>query len=352
VRLDPRPWAEGATVVVHNATGRVRALVGGYQDALEGFVRATQSRRQPGSSFKPFVYATALKTGKSQLDQVYDGPISLPGGNNRMWSPRNFDNKYFGNLPMRTALAKSLNTVAVRFTYELGPRRVAETARSLGVRTPLRTDMSISLGSSEVSPMDLAMAYATIARMGAPTDPVLIDSIRDQSGKLIGVAGGEVVIDGEVIGRLPGGPEPRALPAGVAYELADMMREVVRAGTARRAFREDVDRAGKTGTTNDYVDAWFVGFDPGHTVAVWVGSDGTESVGNRETGGTTALPAWIRIMDGLEASGPPRFPVPDEAVLVQIGGAWYGFPRGRVPSRHLPRDRVAREPLPRFPSDS
>lgn len=352
VRLDPKPWAEGASVVIENATGRVRALVGGYHDVLEGFVRATQARRQPGSSFKPFVYATALKAGKSQLDVVYDGPISLPGGNGKTWSPSNYEDKYYGNLPIRRALAKSLNTVAVRFTYDLGARRVAETARSLGVRTPIRTDLSIALGSSEVSPMDLAVAYAGIARMGAPTDPVLIDSIRDQTGKLLGVAGGDVVVDGETVGRLPGGPLPRALPAGVAYELADMMREVVKSGTARRAYKEGVDRVGKTGTTNECVDAWFVGFDANYTTSVWVGSDGPEPIGPKETGGVTSLPAWIKIMDSLTPAVPKRIGIPDEAILVNVNGEWYGFPRGKVPTKLLLREPAKREPLPRFPSDS
>jgi len=351
VRLDPKPWAEGAAVVIDNASGRVRAMVGGYQDVLEGFVRATQARRQPGSSFKPFVYATALKSGKHQLDVVYDGPISLPGGNGKMWSPANYEDKYFGNIPIRNALAKSLNTVAVRFVYDLSARRVAETARAMGVRTPLRTDMSIALGSSEVTPMDLATAYAAIARMGAPTEPVMIDSIRDQQGRLLGVAGGNVVVDGETVGKLPGGPQPRALDAGVAYELADMMREVVKSGTARKAFKEGHDRAGKTGTTNECIDAWFVGFDADHTTAVWVGSDGPEAIGPKETGGVTSLPAWMKIMDSLERPAPSRIPIPDEAVLINVSGSWYGFPRGKVPSKYLEREATTREPLPRFPSD-
>lgn len=352
VRLDPTPWAEGAAVVIDNATGRVRAMVGGYHDVLEGFVRATQARRQPGSSFKPFVYATALKSGKQQLDIVYDGPISLPGGNGKIWSPANYEDRYYGNIPIRNALAKSLNTVAVRFTHDLGPRRVAETARSMGVRTPVRTDMSIALGTSEVTPMDLATAYSTIARMGAPADPVMIDLIRDQGGRLLGVAGGNVVVDGEVVGRLPGGPQPRALEAGIAYELADMMREVVRSGTARKAHKDGSDRGGKTGTTNDCIDAWFVGFDADHTTAVWVGSDGPEPIGPKETGGVTALPAWIKIMDSLESPTPRRIAIPDQAVLVNINGSWYGFPRGKVPAKYLQREPAGREPLPRFPADS
>jgi penicillin-binding protein 1A len=349
VRLDPKPWAEGASVVLDNATGRVRALVGGYHDVIEGLVRATQARRQPGSSFKPFVYATALKSGKNQLDMVYDGPISLPGGNGKIWSPANYEDKYYGSLPMRFALAKSLNSVAVRFVHDLGARRVAETARAMGVRTPIRTDMSIALGSSEVTPMDLAIAYSTIARMGVPTEPVLIDSIRDQTGKLLGVAGGNVVVDGETVGKLPGEPQPRALPAGIAYELMDMMREVVKSGTARRAYKEGWDRAGKTGTTNECIDAWFTGFDANHTASVWVGSDGPEPIGPKETGGVAALPAWLKIMDSLETEVPPRIPIPEEAVLVNVNGNWYGFPRGRVPAKLLAREAATREPLPRFP---
>jgi penicillin-binding protein 1A len=352
VTLDPKPWAEGAAVVLDNSTGRVRALVGGYHDVLEGFVRATQARRQPGSSFKPFVYATALKSGKNQLDMVHDAPISLPGGNGKIWSPANYEDKYYGRIPMRNALAKSLNTVAVRFTHDFGPRRVAEVARSMGVRTPVRTDMSISLGSSEVTPMDMATAYMTIARMGAPAEPVMIDSIRDQSGKLLGVAGGNVVVDGETVGKLPGEPQPRALDAGVAYELADMMREVVKSGTAKKAYKADQDRAGKTGTTNECIDAWFVGFDALHTTAVWVGSDGPEPIGPKETGGVTSLPAWMKIMDSLEMTGPSRIPIPDQAVLVNVNGSWYGFPRGKVPAKYLQRETATREPLPRFPSES
>jgi penicillin-binding protein 1A len=200
--------------------------------------------------------------------------------------------------------------------------------------------------------MDMAIAYSTIARMGAPTEPVMIDAIRDQSGKLLGVAGGNVVVDGETVGKLPGALQPRALPAGIAYELADMMREPVKSGTARKAFKEGVDRAGKTGTTNECVDAWFVGFDANYTTAVWVGSDGPESIGPKETGGVTSLPAWMKIMDTLEITPPRSIPIPDEAVLVNVNGNWYGFPRGKVPTKYLQRDvTIAREPLPRFPSE-
>ncbi|MFH1463522.1 MAG: PBP1A family penicillin-binding protein [Pseudomonadota bacterium] len=331
LRLDSRPWGEGGAVVIENQTGRVLALVGGYDASLEGFVRATQARRQPGSSFKPYVYATALKRGRTQLDIVHDGPLSLPGGNGRIWSPQNYGGSYAGDLPMRQALAKSLNTVAVRLGMEVGPQAVVDTAHAMGVESPLRADLTVALGSSEVTPMDQALGYATIARMGVPVEPVLMDRLVDVNGREIGRAGSPLTLPGHPGLRLPGGDLPRALPAGVAYELVDMMREVVHAGTARKAWRVDMDRAGKTGTTNDCIDAWFVGFTPRYTVAVWIGSDGPASLGDRETGGKAALPAWITIVEALDQPAGERFPVPDEAILLESPLGWVGLPRGQVP---------------------
>jgi penicillin-binding protein 1A len=349
VRLDPRPWAEGAAVAIENATGRVVAMVGGWDVALEGFVRATQAQRQPGSSFKPYVYGAALLDGMSQLDTVMDAPIALPGSNGKMWSPHNYDGKFHGRLPMRNALAKSLNTVAVRLTLQVGAGRIAKLAQAMGVSTPLRVDPTIALGSSEVTPMDQAMGYLTIARMGVPAEPVYIDSLRDPESREVGRAGGAVQIGGATVARLPGGSLPRAMPAGVAYELADMMREVVLGGTARSAMRPNLDRAGKTGTTNGFVDAWFVGFTPRYTTAVWVGTDGTLSLGTKETGGKTSLPAWIRIVEALPHVEGERFAVPDEALLVESGGRWVGVRRGGAPKGVLAVPELALgEPLPEW----
>jgi len=349
VRLEDRPWAEGAAVVVENATGRIVALVGGWEVGIEGFVRATQARRQPGSSFKPYVYAAALLEGRSQLDTVLDAPLSLPAGGGRIWSPKNYTHDYKGPLPMRRALAQSLNTVAVRLALDAGPENVARLARRMGVQTPLRKDITLALGSSEVTPMDQALGYATIARMGVPTEPVYIDRLEDVRGREIARAGRPIVFGGEAHGRLPGGPLPRALPAGVAYELADMLREVVRAGTARAAWDPAYDRAGKTGTTNGNVDAWFVGFTPRYTVAVWIGTDGTVSLGDQETGGRTALPAWREIVEALDQPEGERFPVPDDAVLVQSDLGWVGLARAHVPRRTLPAADPGSAPLAAFP---
>jgi len=348
VVLDPHPWGQGAAVVLENGTGRVIALVGGYEVGLEGFVRATQARRQPGSSFKPYVYAAALRNGHTQLDVVSDLPIALPGGGGRIWSPKNYGGGYAGAMRLRSALARSINTIAVRMALEVGPAEVARTARAMGVATPLRTDITIALGSSEVTPMDQALGYATIARMGVPVQPAYVDRLEDVDGVVLGERGGPIRVDGAVVGELPGAPLPRALEPGIAYELLDMMREVVRSGTARRALRPGFDRGGKTGTTNDFIDAWFVGFTPRYTVAVWVGSDGTTSLGDRETGARAALPAWIEIVEALPAEEGERFAIPDEAVLVRTEEGWVGLPRGTAARGGLAWRDVRGAPLPEF----
>lgn len=335
-------------MVIENASGRVIALAGG-DDTIEGFVHATQARRQPGSSFKPIVYAAALSTGMTQLDVVADAPISLPGGGGKPWRPRNYAGRYYGDVTLRRALALSLNSVAVRLAVRIGTDEVARTAAAMGIETPLRRDLSLALGASEITPLEAAVAYATIARIGVRPEPVLIERMSDARGHLIATAGGGVLGHGEAETRLPGGPGVRALRPGVAYQLADMLREVVRSGTARSAYAPDLDRAGKTGTTNDNVDAWFVGFTPRHTVAVWTGTDGTEPLGPRETGGRAALPAWRAIVEALGEREGARLPVPDEALLAEHGGDWIALERGHVPRSVLAIDDPPEDaPLPPF----
>ncbi|MEN9787293.1 MAG: hypothetical protein RLZZ299_2557 [Pseudomonadota bacterium] len=376
VRRRVRPWAESAAVVLENATGNVVALVGGYDVGLEGFVRATQALRQPGSSFKPFVYATALRAGMRQVDTVVDAPFSIPGTNGLPWSPRNYDGEYHGVIPLRRALALSLNTVAVRLAHTHGVDAIVRLATDLGVRTPLRSDLTVALGSSEVTPMDLASAYASLARMGVRIDPAWITRVEDRNGRVLARAGERIAFtrspfpwgggalpprnappgDGttRVAGMLPGGAGTRVLDAGTAYVMVDMMRNVFYTGTAKKGQREGMDFAGKTGTTSGFVDAWFVGFSPRYTVAVWVGTDGTASLGDKETGGKAALPTWSRIMEALPNVPGERFPVPDDAVLVPAGPdvrgtRWLGFVRGTVPQDVLPAPALrAGAPLPPF----
>jgi penicillin-binding protein 1A len=350
VTLDPRPWSEGAAVVIENATGKVVALAGGYDVAIEGFVRATQARRQPGSSFKLFVYAAALLAGKTQLDKIVDAPLALPAGGGRVWAPQNYDGRFSGPVTLRRALTNSLNTVSVRLTLQEGVDDVIRAARLFGVKSPLRKDPTIALGSSEVTLMEQAVAYATVARLGVRPDPIFIERVIDVRNREVGRAGADLVIGGERYGHLPGGSGERAVPAGVAYELADMLREVVEKGTARAAYKPGFDRAGKTGTTNGFVDAWFAGFTPRYTVAVWIGTDGTHSLGDKETGGRAALPAWIEIIEALPHVEGERLAIPDDAVLVRADDDWVAFARGNVPASVLPTGAQldARLPLPEF----
>lgn len=348
VHLRERPWAEAAAVVIENATGHVVAEVGGYDVGLEGFVRATQAKRQPGSSFKPFVYAAAIMHGHRQTDMILDGPFSIPGTNGRMWSPQNYDGKYNGNLPIRSAMALSLNTVAVRLGLEAGIDNVVSLAMKLGVRTPLRHDLTVALGSSEVTPMDVAVGYSSLAREGVYISPVYITRIEDRRGFELGKAGSVVRFPDQSF-ALPGGPGERVMPQAEAYVVVDMMRNVFKNGTAKKGQRPGMDFAGKTGTTSNFVDAWFVGYSPRYTVAVWVGTDGTSSIGDKETGGKSALPAWNRIMDALPNVPGERFPVPDGVVLAPWGAAkeWLGYVRGTVPADVLPQVAVT-NPLPAF----
>jgi penicillin-binding protein 1A len=349
VRLDVRTWAQSAAVVIENATGRVIALTGGNDVTLEGFVRATQARRQPGSSFKPYVYASALNAGHTQLDIFQDAPIYLPAGNGTMWSPKNYGGGYSGPVTMRQAIARSLNTVSVRMTLEAGPTEVARIAHALGVKSPLRNDLTLALGSSEVTPLDQATAYSSIARLGVPIEPRFLDQVMDGDSHLLAVAGGKMKLaDGTEV-QLPGAPGPRALPANVVYQLIDIMRNVVQNGTAKKAYEVGYDRAGKTGTTNNCVDAWFVGYTPLYTVAVWIGTDGVGTLGDKETGGKAALPAWLAIIRALPDQKGLQFPVPDEAVRVDTDQGLLGFARGHVPSKVLTKIYAGAGPLPTLP---
>ncbi len=336
VRLDRRPWAEGAAIVVENATGHVIALVGGYADRLEGFVRATQARRQPGSSFKLYVYASALMNGRHQLDMVMDAPLDLPGGGRERWRPKNFDNTFRGPVNLRTAFAKSLNTVAIRLLLDDGVDEVVRTAQRLGVTSPLRRDPTIALGSAEVTLLEQVSAFATVARLGRAFTPVYVTALEDAEGD---------AMQERALFDAPASPA-QALPRGVAYELVDMLENVVQEGTARAVRLPDRSRAGKTGTTNDYVDAWFIGFTPTHTVGVWIGSDGPASLGDKETGGRAALPAWVKIVSMLEPGTPPAHEVPDEAVLIEREGKWIALARGRDTKDVLGRERIGNAPLP------
>ncbi len=311
VGVDPRPWSEGALAALEPQTGRVRALVGGFEETLEGFNRATQGRRQAGSSFKPFIYASALARGKNQGTGVLDGPLSIGG-----WSPKNYGGKYGGATTYRTALARSYNTAAVRVGMEVGADEVVRTARALGVSSVLHTDVTLFLGTSEVTPLEMAAAYSGFAAGGRRVDPVFIERVLDNRGRLIVQAGQRVRRSGsEEWVSLPGGPTEGVLSPSAAYGTLDMLGEVVRAGTGKRAALPDRQVVGKTGTTSDYRDAWFVGMSSEIAISVWVGTDGQWSLGKDETGGKLCAPVFHDVAAKVPPSGQP-FPIPDEVWMV------------------------------------
>ena len=348
VRRRVRPWAEAAVVVVENRTGHILALSGGYDVGLEGFIRATQARRQPGSSFKPVVYAAAIAAGKQQTTVVVDSPFSVAGTNGLPWAPKNYDGKYHGSIHLRTAMALSLNTVAVRLGVDVGIDRIVTLARALGVRSPLRSDLTVALGSSEVTPMDQAMMYSSIARGGVQIDPVWISRVLDRGTKELAAEGQVEALTGSGT-RLPGGMGERAMNPADAYVTIDMMRNVFLAGTAKKGQREGMDFGGKTGTTSNFVDAWFCGYSPDYTVIVWVGTDGQSSIGDKETGGKAALPIWSKVMEFLPNEQGKRFAVPSDIVLLPYDKLWLGYARDNIPDDVLTLPTLAEgDVLPAF----
>ncbi len=291
--LAPVPQVQGALVSVDPTTRHVLALAGGYDFALSAFNRATQAKRQPGSAFKPFVYAAALASGKfTTASLVNDAPeLIRDPWTGKEWKPQNFEKDvYEGPLTLREALSKSKNTVSVRLVEAVGPQAVIDLARRAGIDSPLPETMTLALGTAEVSPLELANAYATFAALGKRASPILIIRVVDPSGK---------VLESHVAA-----PEETLSPA-VAYVTTSLMRSVVEMGTGVQASELRRPVAGKTGTTSEARDAWFSAFTPDLVATAWVGFDDHSSLGATLTGGAAALPIWLEFMKGA-TEGRPR----------------------------------------------
>lgn len=343
VSVPNEEWVEGAAVVIENATGNVVALTGGRDVPLEGFVRATQGARQAGSSFKPYVYAAALESGMTQIDTVLDAPINLSG-----WRPRNSNGRYRGQLPMRQALAWSINTVAVRLALRAGIDRVVELAHSVGVHSRLRRDLTLALGSSEVSVLEQAAGISTFTRMGRAIPPVFVTKLVDYRGEVVGLPGQPVDIPNVDL-VLPGPPGVQVMEPGTAWQVLDMMRGVIRGGTGKKAWSRYQERGGKTGTTSGFADAWFVGFTNTHTVAVWMGQDEMITLGRGEAGSKAALPAWVEIVNAIPNDPSVRLRPPHDVVLIPWMSQWVGISADDVAPWRLGWEDIGDEPLPAFP---
>jgi penicillin-binding protein 1A len=268
---------QGALVAL-DGEGRIRAYVGGSSYADSQFDRVTAARRQAGSSFKPFVYLTAMEAGRKPSDQVVDAPITIDG-----WTPRNYTGRYLGEITLETALAQSINTVAARLANEVGTANVAATAHRLGISSPIQTDPSMALGAVEVSPLEMAQAYDAFANGGGRVHAYGVERIRTASGKVLYDHGAVATPFEPVIGA----------PA-LSY-MIEMMRQVIASGTGGRARVPGYDLAGKTGTTSDYRDAWFIGFTGGFTAAVWLGKDNNTPM-LKVTGGGAPAEIWRDFM--------------------------------------------------------
>ena len=301
--LEDKAKAQGALLCLENTTGRIKAMIGGRDFRESQFNRAVQALRQPGSSFKPFVYTTAIDAGFTPADIVWDEYIEY-NDHGRVWAPQNYDRKFLGPVTLYEALARSRNVVAVRLLEKVGIQAVISQARKMGLTSNLAPYLSLALGSSEVSLVEMASAYAVFPNQGLWTKPLFITRIEDR--------------DGRVIARFT----PRwqqAVAPETAYVILDMLKGVVQRGTATRLKALKRPVAGKTGTTNDLADAWFIGFTPEYTSGVWIGHDQRQRLGRRETGGTTAAPVFLSFMQKALAGRPPTdFPAPLGVTFARI----------------------------------
>jgi penicillin-binding protein 1A len=284
--LEQQPRMEAAAVVLESRTGAVRAMVGGWDFERNKFNRITQARRQVGSSFKPFVYGAALEAGWTPADTLLDAPTSFIGADGRLsYRPENYYRKHYGIVTLRRALEQSINVPAVKLLDLVGGKRVVDFARRCGIQTPLPTWPSIALGSADLVPLEVAAAFATIANQGVHIAPYLMEKV--------------TTADGQVLLQHFPATYSATTPA-VAYVLTHMMEGVVDHGTAYEIHDLPLDIAGKTGTTDDFSDAWFVGYTPRYTILTWVGYDLKRSLGSGMSGAVAALPMWRTIAeDGL-----------------------------------------------------
>ena len=305
--LEQQPELEGAFVALDPRDGAVKAMIGGYDFERSKFNRATQAKRQPGSAFKPFIYAAAFDRGLTPSTVIDDSPISFHtrvGGELVEWAPRNFDRKFRGPTTLRRALENSINVVTVKLLQEVGVDRVVRLAHQVGIESDLRREMALALGVSEVTPLELVSAYGVFANGGVRAEPFAIRRVTDQQGRTLE----QHVTETQEVMR----PE-------TAYVLVNVMKGVIQRGTGARARVLDRPLAGKTGTTDDATDLWFVGFSPSLVAGVWIGYDVKRSLGSAETGGRLALPIWVQFMQkALPDSKDEDFPVPENVVAVLV----------------------------------
>lgn len=310
------PEVEGAFVALDPRTGSIRALVGGFDFDNNKFNHVAQAWRQPGSSFKPFIYSAALEKGFTPATVVNDAPLFFDAGvtGGQPWEPKNYDGKYDGPMSLRTGLAKSKNMISIRVLQAVGPKNAQDWITRFGFEAEKHPAyLTMALGAGSVTPLQLATAYSVFANGGYRVNPWLISKVTDHKGRIIS----------ETPAPAPG-DLPRVIDARNAFVMNSLLQEITRTGTAARAQAtlKRPDLYGKTGTTNDSVDAWFAGFQPTIAAVTWIGYDTPRNLGSRETGGGLSLPVWISFMEKALKGVPVMEPtVP--AGVVNSGGEWF-----------------------------
>jgi penicillin-binding protein 1A len=309
------PEVEGALIAMTPQTGAIRALVGGFDFAKNKFNHVTQAWRQPGSSFKPFIYSAALEKGFTPATMVNDAPLFFDSGvtGGQPWEPKNYDGKFDGPMSLRTGLAKSKNMVSIRVLQAVGARSAQEWVTRFGFAANKHPAyLTMALGAGSVTPMQMATGYSVFANGGHLVQPHLITRITDFKDRLL--------VDSPTVAQ-PG--EAMAIPARNAFVMTSLLQEVTRSGTAARAqgTLKRPDIYGKTGTTNDAMDAWFAGYQTNLAAVVWIGYDTPRKLGDRETGGGLSLPVWINFMETALRNVPVSEPPVPEG-LVNVGSDW------------------------------
>jgi penicillin-binding protein 1A len=304
--LEQAPEVEGAVLAIDNRSGQILAMVGGFSFERSKFNRATQAYRQVGSAFKPFVYTAAIDSGYTPTTQLMDTPVSYPGGPGQpAYTPLNYDRTFEGPITLRRALEQSRNVPAIRMMDQLGPTQVIAYARRLGLESPLPPYLPVALGAAEATLVEMTSAYSVYPNQGVRMRPYSVLKVSDREGNVLE----------------ENRPEPKdAIRADTAYVMSSLLRGVVQRGTAARAAALNWPIGGKTGTTDDYTDAWFIGFDPDITIGLWTGFDQKRTMGPAGTGSDSALPIWIEIMKAWIGSRkePPVFEPPGNIVFVSV----------------------------------
>jgi penicillin-binding protein 1A len=339
--LEQEPEVEAALISLEPETGYIKAMVGGYDFSKSQFNRAVQAVRQPGSVFKPIIYATAINEGFSPASIIIDSPIIFKEKDHAFekWKPVNFEKIFYGPTPLRTALAHSRNIVTVKLLQQVGIHSAIQMAQDLGISSHLEKNLSIALGSSGVTLYELASAYSAFANQGVRVEPQGIRHIINRNGETL-------LTERRV--------ESRPFSRGVAYIITSLLQSVVEEGTAKKIQSLKRPVAGKTGTTNNYKDAWFMGYTPELLTGVWVGKDKDESLGVNETGSRTAIPIWSQYMSRVLTGTPiQNFPVSEEIVFAKINpksgkltssddssGHFEVFLTNQLPEEHLGSEEI------------